>query len=370
MDAHYTWARIGKHDATESPGLEWYLQRQDKSHILDIMGAPIQRPEEFKGNTKRWIEEGTTLCISGELKRYTEGSPASNYRNKDPELNDNVVDNYFHLFTHHQEVTRGKPIIVNTIPRSWRKYSWLIQEDGNIIREDQEYRRECKESCRESESERSIVQSPTPISLLPLVPHECMTIRDIEDTELKMFLDYYGIYQEQLMKIRESCKGAKYHTYLIDMISFLYQMKMDSSEFHKMFSSDYRKVTTSSDEKSILSFEDTTDNNGYVFFSPNKSSVDQIYRDFEMAISLEENEVKEKIREHLLDHRIDRWTDFDANDTDDAFTIIMMIHAFKGLITFGTGSTLPYSDTQMTSEEGIILESLESIMEPWFAQLD
>ena len=370
MDAHYTWARIGKHDATESPGLDWYLQRQGKPHVLDIMGAPIQRPEEFKGNTKRWIEEGTTLCISGELKRYTEGSPASNYRNKNPELNDNVVDNYFHLFTRHQEVTRGKPIIVNTIPRSWRKYSWLIQEDGNIIREDQEYRRECKESCRSPT--RSVVQSPTPISLVPLIPPECATIRDIEDTEIKMFLEYYGIYREQLIKIRESCKGARYHTYLIDMISFLYQMKMDTSEFHKMFSSDYRKVTASSDEKSILSFEDTTDNKGYVFFSPNKSSVDQIYRDFELAISLEENEVKEKIRKHLLDHRIDRWTDFDANDTDDAFTIIMMIHAFKGLVVSDghyPSDTLSYSDTQMTSEEGIILDSLETIMEPWFSQL-
>jgi hypothetical protein len=184
-----------------------------------------------------------------------------------------------------------------------------------------------------------------------------------------MFLEYYGICQEHLMKIRESCKGAKYHTYLIDMISFLYQMKMNTSEFHKMFSPDYRKVTASSDEKSILSFEDTADNAGYVFFSPTKSSVDQIYRDFELAISLEENEVKASIREHLLDHRIDRWTDFDANDTDDAFTIIMMIHAFKGLITEEDGSLIPYSDTQMTSEEGIILESLETIMEPWFSQL-
>ena len=367
MDAHYTWARIGKHDATESPGLDWYLQRQEKPHILDIMGAPIQRPDEFKGNTKRWIEEGTTLCISGELKRKSEGNPASNYRNNDPELNDNVVDNYFHLFTHHQEVTKGKPIIVNTIPRSWRKYSWFIQEDGNIIREDQEYRRECKESFRVPSQARSIAQSPIPLT--PLISAECTTIRDIEDTNLKMFLDYNGIDNTKLIKIRESCKGAKYHTYLIDMISFLYQMKMDTSEFHKMFSPDYRKVTASSDEKCILSFEDTTDNAGYVFFSPKKDSVAQIYHDFEMAISLEENEVKAAIRNHLMEHRIDRWTDFDANDTDDAFTILMMIHSFKGLVTFGTGTTIAYCDSNMTSEEGNILESLETIMEPWFSQL-
>jgi hypothetical protein len=357
MDPLYMWARIGKHDATESPSLAWYLDRQQKPHILDIMGAPIRGTDEFKGYTERWIEKGTTLCISGELKRYVEGNPASNYRNSDLELNDNVVDNYFHLFTHHHEVTRGKPIIVNTIPRSWRKYSWLIQEDGNLIREDQEFRRSIDD----------------PSSQLYLTgPVGGPEAHDIEDTELKMFLDYYGIYTEQLIKIRGSCKGARYHTYLIDMISFLYQMKMDTSEFHKMFSPDYRKVTASDDEKCILSFEDTIDNTGYVFFSPKKDSVDQIYHDFQLAISLEDNEVKEKIRKHLLDHRIDRWTDFNANDTDDAFTIIMMIHAFKGLVMSddGGGDSFPYSDTQMTSEEGEILDSLEHIMKPWFAQLD
>jgi hypothetical protein len=348
MDAHYTWARIGKHDATEALDLDWYLQRQDKPHILDIMGAPIQDPDEFKGYMEQWIKEGTTLCISGELKRYNEGNPASNYRNKDSSLNDNVIDNYVHMFEHHQEVTRGKPIIVNTIPRSWRKYSWLIQEDGNIIREDQEFRRAIDDPGGETQ-------------------------HDIEDTDLKMFLDYHGIYPKQLIKIRESCKGAKYHTYLIDMISFLYQMKMG----HVVFSLDYRKVISGriglapGGEKRILSFEDTKDSTGYVFFSPKKESVDQIYREFELAISLEENEVKANIRKHLLDHRIDRWTDFDANDTDDAFTILMMIHAFKGLVMSddGGGDSFPYSDISMTSEEGIILDSLEKIMEPWFSQL-
>ena len=60
MEPQYTWARIGKHDAKEAPDLDWYLQRKAKPHILDIMGAPIQG---FGGNgqTKKWIEEGTTM---------------------------------------------------------------------------------------------------------------------------------------------------------------------------------------------------------------------------------------------------------------------------------------------------------------------
>ena len=31
-----------------------------------------------------------------------------------------------------------------------------------------------------------------------------------------------------LIKIRQSCKGAKYQTYLIDMMSFIYQLEIES----------------------------------------------------------------------------------------------------------------------------------------------
>ena len=56
-------------------------------------------------------------------------------------INSNVIENYIQLFSLHEDIFRSKPIFVTTIPRSWRKYSWLIQEDGMIVRKDQEYRK-------------------------------------------------------------------------------------------------------------------------------------------------------------------------------------------------------------------------------------
>ena len=359
MDPLYTWTRIGKHDATESPSLAWYLDRQTKPHILDICGALIQEPAEFKGNVDRWITDQTTLCITGELKRSQEGDSASNYRyKKDSALNQNVIDNYLYLFTLHQGMTSRKPVFVTTIPRSWRLYSWLIQEDGSIIRKDEGYRKDLKSLVAEP---GQVVETDT-------------DFYDIEDRELLSFLDLYGVTPTALIKIRESCKGARYHTYLIDMISFLYQMKISGPEFHSTFAPDYRRVVSSDDDgekPSKLSFEDTVED-GTVFFVPKKEDIAQLYHELALAISPEENTMKARIREHLVSHRIDRWTDFDANDTDDSFLFLMLIHAFKGEMCdyFAETVTGTYNDIAMTSEEGEILDSLEQIMEPWFAQLE
>ena len=357
MDPIYTWTRIGKHDATEAPSLAWYLDRQAKPHILDICGALIQPPSEFRSSVDRWIEAKTRLCITGELKRSVDGAPASNYRyKKDEVLNNNVVANYIYLFELHQLKTGNMPIFVTTIPRSFRLYSWFIQEDGVIIRKDEGYRKEIKpEVARFNELDMKSPYSDTD--------------RDLEDTELLEFLNSFGVTQISLIKIRESCKGARYHTYLIDMISFLYQMKIDSPEFFSTFTSDYRvPIHTSDDDVSKLSFEDTL-NDGSVFFSPKNEGVEQLYHEMTLAISPQENTVKAAIRGHLVEHRIDRWTDFDANDTDDAFLFLMLINAFKGDTT-NEGTYGPYNDVSMTSEEGEILDSLEKIMAPWFSQID
>jgi len=356
MDPEYTWARIGKHDATECPSLEWYLYRQTKSHILDISGALIQNHMEFKSSVYRWVEENTILCITGELKRSVDGDSASNFRyKKDTSLNQNVIENYRYLFNLHQSKTNKMPIFVTTIPRSWRLYSWLIQEDGSIIRKDEGYKKAIKAELSEMDGdERRIALHRGGYG---------ETEHDFEDTELLAFLYMYGVTLDKLIKIRESCKGAHFHTYLIDMISFFYQMKIVSPEFHDTFVPDYRVILT---EGSKLSFENTN-GAGTVFFVPGKNDIDHFYRDMYLAISPEENTVKASIRKHLVEHRIDRWTDFDANDTDDAFLFLMLIHAFKG---HDKEDSVPYDKVSMTSEEGEILSSLEGIMEMWFYRMN
>jgi hypothetical protein len=200
------------------------------------------------------------------------------------------------------------------------------------------------------------------------------TVHDNEDINLMSFLKRCGVTSESMINIRESCKGARYNTYLIDMISFLYQLYIGTKDFHKIFEVNYRKASASDKVESVgkwtpieghsyLYFEETSDSSGSVFFTPKKESVNQIYRDLDSALSPEDNEVKQEIRNHLCNYRTQRWTDFDVNDTDDSFTILMMIHAFSSADEGGKPITL-------SEVEKGVKDELETVMESWFSQLD
>ena len=332
MNPEYTWLALGK----------------GSKNFIDIMGAPIVDPSVFLREIQRVMCMGQiTLCIGGELKTSSEGKPASNFRyEKDEIINKNVIENYLQLFNLHREIYRSKPIFVTTIPRSWRLYSWLITDDGKIIRKDQEYRKN-------------------------MDTHKDEAAQDKIDEDLTLFLSYNCIDRDELIKIRECCKGARYHTYLADMISFLYQLRCNQDEFSDTFYPEYRDAVSRSNRDSMdtLSFEKSMDN-GMVFLCPKRESVVSIYQDFEDAISLKENPIKAKIREHLKKNKIHRWTDFSANDTDDAFTILMMIHAFNGLVDEtneqGYSQSIIYS---LSQEDKIIFDGLHSSLDEWHSQL-
>ena len=340
MNSQFTWVTIDESD-------------NDKN-FLCIMGSLIKGPSEFSQEIKSLIDTNTCLSISGELKKSSsKSSPASNFRNKDSELNKNVIENYLQLFNYYKKITNNRPIVVDTIPRNWRTYSWYIREDGELIRKDQEYR------MREKDPD-------DPISYHGF---SCGNedIYDKNDDELKDFLWQFGVTPHKLVKIRESCKGAKYHTYLIDMISQLYQIKSDESiinkfhDFHSLYDCHYRKPCIVDDK---LYFDDSKDFDGFVFFSPNIDSVQTIYHEFYLAINPYENKIKCNIRNYLNNNKINRWTDFDVNDTDDAFTILMLIHSFHGIIN---SHTCEYYEP--TEKEKSIIDTLVLSMENWFSQL-
>jgi hypothetical protein len=358
------------------PSYQWLTfgdRRPSSWHIIDIMGAPIEEKETFKDKINHIVDDKSTLCISGELKKEGEGQPASNFRfNKDKETNETVIDNYLYLFHRYKEMTSGRPIMVTTIPRSWRKYSYFITEDGLIVRKDEDYRRKGDKGGQYHYSGH---------------PGGCPEAFDAPDTKLMEFLEKRGVSQDKIIKIRESCKGAKYNTYLIDMISFLYQLYIGRTEFHTLFEVNYLRPQARKndpyacasknikhsgcewypkDGQSYLYFEEITDNTGHIFFTPKKESVNQIYRDLDSALEPGDNLLKQGIRNHLggyaLGNLTFRWTDFDVNDTDDAFTILMMIHAFSSVDE--EGNPVP-----ITEREKKIKDELETIMKPWFSQL-
>ena len=342
MEAQYTWVSIGN---------------GDKGDIVEIMGALITDPAAFVDEIQEKLWPGVTLCIGGELKSSEEGKPASNFRyEKDPTLNSNVIANLTHLFDWHKKMNDSKPIFITTIPRDMRDYSWFIREDGIMIRKDQKWRRR-----KDDPSD--------PVSYHGFPGGE--DALDKEDDVFMRFLSANCIEKEQMVKIRECCKGARYHTYLVDMLSFLFQLRCTETEFSSTFSPEYRVLQVDNDgTNDQLYFNHSMDSSGHVFMCPKWQSVAMVYQDLYEAVSLEENDTKAKIRQHLKENTIERWTDFSANDTDDAFTILMMIHAFNGLT--GERNEHGYAEGVYyvpDEEEKVILEKLQVSLEDWRSQL-
>lgn len=341
MNPSYQWVNFGRESSSFNQQV-----------IIDIMGAPISSPEEFEEYIGRFTTGSNILCLSGELKRCGEGRPASNYRLEHDEiLNENVIKNYFHLCSN---ITK-KPIIVTTIPREMRNYSWFLTEKGDIIRKDQEYRR------RANDPEDPIHYTG--------FPSGDETIHDIVDENFMNMLYKFGIDSDKLKIIRESCKNSRYHSYMIDMISFIYQTMIDTSNFHKMFQAEYKTISCvlggekvdkwiPKENINYLYFEDCHDEYGSVYFVPRNESITEIYHLFDLIINPYENKAKESVRSHLNKFSIHRWSDFDANDTDDIFTIIMILHCYSC-------DTIDNEPISLTKNQYDIKRNLESIINSW-----
>lgn len=344
MNPSYEWVKFGR----ETP------QKINVRVIIDIMGAPISSPEEFREYIQSVSPygENVTLCLSGELKKNGEGRPASNYRlEHDDSLNENVLQNYFYLSELYYP-SINKPIIVTTIPRENRLYSWFITVNGEIIRKDLGYRRELNDRYHGY--------------------HEGdETSLDIDDHDFMNMLYKFGIDSEKLITIRESCKNSRYHSYMIDMISFIYQTLIDTSKFHSMFQPEYRIMSSVYGGESVgkwtpkenigyLYFDDCHDEYGRVYFVPrcDHTSLKEIYHLFDLIINPHENKIKESVRNHLDKFTIHRWSDFDANDTDDIFTIIMVLHCYSC-------DTVDHEPITLTENQYNIKKNLESIIESW-----
>ena len=53
MESKYEWVRIGDHDSTTCPSLDWFVKRSKLPHIMEIMGPPIEEIKQFEGTLKK-----------------------------------------------------------------------------------------------------------------------------------------------------------------------------------------------------------------------------------------------------------------------------------------------------------------------------
>ena len=305
--------------------------QQDKldAKVISVMGALIQSTQEFQNYINTHLEWNTTLCISGELK--SEGKTASNYRytpqtsilapKEIQEKHENVVDNYMWLF-HQMNQSYKRPIYVVTIPRKWRLYTFHFHKDGSI--------QTTNENKEEDKSMNKL---------------------------LYQFLESFDIGPSRMQKLRVSCQGAGYRSYLIDMVSFFYEMYSTDTNYTDIFTLEVKTPAKTKDGDTYqMYFQDSKKEKGYNFYTPKKRSVGFIYENFKHALSLQENYIHKNIRGYCLEHKIHRWSDFDANDIDDALTILMILNAFK------------VKQEPLTSQERHYINHIKDDMESWFLQ--
>ena len=82
----------------------------------------------------------------------------------------------------------------------------------------------------------------------------------------------------------------------------------------------------------------------------------KVYNQIFEALDDVENGTKEMIRNYLSEMSMyNRYSDFWVNDIDDAFTILMIINAYK--------------HCELNELDKLILERFETITEPWFKEM-
>lgn len=279
-----------------------------KKTLVEFAAPILLDNESFEEVLDIILEKRPVFFLQGDLKQRGEKDTASNLRFKtDQSKNNMVVDNFVTLF---EKIDNRNPITITSYPRSARYYSAKIEEDGTMIMNDSR--------------NKSV---------------------DEEFTELlQTFLKRYDI---NLKKYREACSGARYNTYLADLISFL--LLIQSFVNHGMFEEKYMKV-----DVALNDLEDVPEKNGkcwspkqdfkYLYFKegniededvkrfrvPLNESIDQTYDMMKMILKDEENSEKKMVRECLTDSfSYDRFSDYWFNDIDDGLTILMIHNCFN-----------------------------------------
>lgn len=321
LNAQYTLSSVVNDD-----------QGETAPKILEIAAAPVSELPE--------VTKNTIIHIQGFPEELGGGDTASNFRyKKDTSVNNGVCERWLKLFQDStlSEISDG--IYVTTFPREGRLRSYKMNEDGGFI---------------VSDKDKNILQDETAV---------------FED-----FLKRVGLDEEKMKILREASVGARYNTYLADMLSFL--MMIYKENFILKFLKPY--IVKAGDERlqPVVKGGRTwtpIEGNDYLYFDTGYGigldkeeegaipfyiyDIDQyqcIYDKLLLAISPEENSVKADIRKFFSENRTyERWSDYAINDVDDILSIYMVLNAFIS--------------SEMTTQDDFIKSQLEHIAETFFS---
>ena len=268
--------------------------------------------------------KNTTLYIPATPSVLGTGDVASNFRYKhDMTINNNVVERWLQVFEAYH--TNTNPVVVTSVGRDARYMTFKLLEDGyvNVVN---------------NRNENSILEDETKI--------------------FNNFVKSFGITPENMIKIRESSKGARYNTYMADMIGFVNILNYNyNPEMFQRYDLEAQMVTPEckfyrKEVEGEYMLQPVVKNGkewipkegyNYLYFSENidksknntfmmldEKYMPQVYSKLFEMLTPEDNVTKSKVRGFLKSiMSYDRLSDYWYNDIDDPFTIFMIQNCYK-----------------------------------------
>ena len=307
--------------------------------LIEIAAPLVMGNDYFLESNTPFESEYDFLFVEAEIKNPGDGDPASNLPYKNNKETNNLVDqNMYDLYKKYKHLNKN-PVIITAYPRSERYITFKLPEDGSILITNNTF-------------DSTFVQ---------------------EQKILNQFLESSSITPEMMKIIRLSSEGAKFNTYMADVISFLLKVNyfINPTIFEEVTLTP--EIIKSNDPRlkniiindvpwfpkdgfDYLYYTNNPDKNvRQKFMFPRQGTI--IYQQLWQLLSQEENIVKKNIRRHLNNTFIyQRWSDYSANDIDDAFTILAIINAYQSI-------------PSLTGQEQSILTQFKKIIKPWYNQI-
>ena len=313
---------------------------QSEVNVLEIASA-LNFGDRWSEILSSIQSDGVSILFGQfDPKMLGDGDVASNLRYKhDKEINNKVVQNMYELLDWNSK-NSSNPVVLTSYPRSQRYKTMKFNEDHTV----------------------QIINNATKDEISE------------ESLQMNNFIQNY-LTNDEILKMKEATRGARYNTYLADMISFLL---MVNHRYHpEMFDMIVRKPTIFNTEMTdergeqylkpimlngkewvpkdfdYLYFQECNKKDGTEFLVPKRDSIGKVYHQLKELISLEENGVKGMIREFLLETNLyQRFSDYGVNDVDDYLTIYMIYNCYKCV-----------SLDELSHEDKHIVSQIESIIE-------
>ena len=297
--------------------------------VMDIASALLC--EECKDDFLEEILQklkvpNTTLYIPATPSVLGTGDVASNFRYKyDMTINNHIVERWLQVFEAYH--TNVNPVVVTSVGRDARYMTFKLLEDGNV----------------------NIVNNRDENSLY------------INETKIfNNFVKSFGITPENMIKIRESSKDARYNTYMADMIGFVnilnynynpemfqkYELEAqmitpECKFYRKEVEGEYMlqpvvkngKEWVPKERYNYLYFrkqDKVGPKHKNTFMMLDEKYMLQVYSKLFEMLTPEDNVTKSKVRGFLKSiMTYDRLSDYWYNDIDDPFTIFMIQNCYK-----------------------------------------